>query len=271
MNQVISKRYLTDQVLKLEVMAPQIAEKKQLGQYVQIKLTADVKRLTLQITQSNTEKGSITVLLSKQNTEHLPFFNLSADDELFSVTGPLGQPIHTPHSGTVLCLAEADCTTAIYPMINALQASGNRVLTALVVAPADTLILQREIQALSDEVTFIDRNEYENDWSSVILQLNKLFHAERVNRMIVFGNSSLLKISCTLAGQKKIATTARLFANQTKGKGNHAIFSVSPCGDSKYICVDSPDFNAYYTDFDQLIDRFERIEVWNEAVSVHAQ
>lgn len=269
MNQVIYKRYLTDQVLKLEVMAPQIAQKKQLGQYVQIKLTPDAKQLTVQISQHNPEKGSITVLLNKQHAEQIPYFNLTAGDELFDISGPFGQPIHTPHSGTVLCLTETECTSAIYPLINALQASGNRVITALVGVRTNTPILQREIQALSDEVIFIERNDYENDWSSVVLQLNKLFHTERINRMIVFGNSNLLKISCTLAGQKKIATTARLFANQTKGKGNHAIFSVSPCGDSKYICVDSPDFNAYYTDFDQLIDRFERIEVWNEAVSMH--
>ena len=152
MNKIIRKEQFSEKVFLLEVEAPLIAKSRRAGHFVIVRVDEMGERLPLTIADANIERGTITLVVQKVGLSSTKICDCNVGDYLLDVVGPLGNATHIENYGTVLCASGGVGTAPLLPIVKALKAAGNRVLTVIAGRSADLVILEDEIRAHSDEI-----------------------------------------------------------------------------------------------------------------------
>ena len=152
MNKIVSKVQFSEKVFKLEVEAPLIAKARRAGHFVIVRVDEKGERVPLTIAGSDVEKGTITLVIQTVGASTSQLCALNEGDYIADVVGPLGKATHIENYGTVLCAGGGVGTAPMLPIIQALKAAGNRVISVIAGRSKDLIILEDEVRKSSDEV-----------------------------------------------------------------------------------------------------------------------
>lgn len=151
MNKIIRKEQFSEKVFLFEVEAPLIAKSRKAGNFVIVRIGENGERMPLTIADADIEKGTITMVVQKVGLSSIKMCNLNVGDYITDVVGPLGNPTDIKKFGTVICAGGGVGVAPMLPIIKALKAAGNRVLSVIAGRNKDLIILENEVRENSDE------------------------------------------------------------------------------------------------------------------------
>lgn len=260
MNWIVAKKELGKHHLQLEINAPSISKQWQAGQYVELKITENSIRLTAYIIDANPLKGTIHIFLSRAEIDTHLYAALNPGCEFFEVSGPCGISIETGFYGTVLCTAEASGIVPLFPVIKTLKAAGNRVLVLLSAKTGADVFLEKEIGDFTDELAVMTDDGSKGKQGLLINGMKELIRQQKINKIYAIGSAHVVKYTSLLLQKNNIANCILLFSKKEFNHGAGIIYNITKASSSKSICVDGPDFNAYYPNFDALLQYWGQSE-----------
>ena len=152
MNKIISKEHFSEKVFKLVIEAPLIAKSRKAGHFVIVRVGEKGERMPLTIAEADPVKGTITLVVQEVGLSSTRLCELNEGDYITDVVGPLGQATHIDNFGTVVCAGGGVGVAPMLPIVQALKAAGNRVITVLAGRTKELIILEKEMRVSSDEV-----------------------------------------------------------------------------------------------------------------------
>ena len=198
MNKIVRKEQFSEKVYLFEVEAPLIARSRKAGHFVIVRVGAKGERIPLTIADSDTQRGTITLVVQKVGLSSTKLCDLNVGDYVTDVVGPLGNPTHIEKFGTVICAGGGVGVAPMLPIIKALKAAGNRVLSVLAGRSKDLIILEDEVRAHSDETLIMTDDGSYGEKGVVTVGIEKLIHQEHIDKVFAIGPAIMMKFSCLL-------------------------------------------------------------------------
>jgi ferredoxin--NADP+ reductase len=255
MNKIIEKQVLSENVIKLVIEAPHIALKRQAGHFVIVKLGEKGERIPLTIADADSKKGTITLIIQRVGVTSHKITSLNVGDTITDIVGPLGKATHIEKFGTVLCAGGGVGIAPLYPIVQAMHNAGNKVITILAARTKELVILENEMKSISDEVIVMtDDGSYGNK-GLVTQGMEEIIKHEKVDLSVVIGPAIMMKYASMLTKKYNIPTVASLNTIMVDGTGMCGACRISINGETKFVCVDGPEFDAHQVDFDEMLIR----------------
>ena len=255
MNRIVAKEHFSENVVQLEIEAPDIAQKRKAGHFVIVKTGKTGERIPLTISQADKERGTITLVIQKVGVTSHKVSSLNTGDYLTDVVGPLGQSTHITNVGTVLCAGGGVGVAPLLPIVEAMKTAGNRVITVLAARTRELVILEEQIKEHSDEVIVMTDDGSYGRKGLVTQGMEEVIAREKVNQAVVIGPAIMMKFAALTTKKYNIPTVASLNTIMVDGTGMCGACRVSVGGKTKFVCVDGPEFDAHEVDFDELLTR----------------
>lgn len=255
MNKIVEKEYFSDQVVKLVVEAPYIAKSRKAGHFVIIRLGDKGERIPLTIAAADVERGTITLIAQKVGVSSIKLYNMEVNDIIHDIVGPLGHPTHIEKVGTVLASGGGVGVAPLLPIVEAMKAAGNRVISVLAARQKELIILEEQIRQYSDEVVIMTDDGSYGKKGLVTHGMEEVIKKEKVDQVVTVGPAIMMKFVAILTKKYKIPTLASLNTIMVDGTGMCGACRVSVGGKTRFVCVDGPEFNAHEVDFDEMLLR----------------
>ncbi len=264
MNKIISKEQFSEKVFKLEIEAPLIARSRKAGHFVIVRVDEKGERMPLTIAGSDIEKGTITLVVQTVGLSSTKLCQLGVGDYVMDVVGPLGQATHIQNYGTVVCAGGGVGVAPMLPIIQALKAAGNRVISVLAGRSKDLIILENEVRASSDEVIIMTDDGSYGTKGLVTEGIESVIKREKVDKCFAIGPAIMMKFCCLLTKKYEIPTDVSLNTIMVDGTGMCGACRITVGGKTKFVCVDGPEFDGHQVDFDEMFKRmgsFKQVEL----------
>jgi ferredoxin--NADP+ reductase len=255
MSRIIEKEYFSEAVVRLVVEAPHIAKSRKAGHFVIVKSGEKGERIPLTIAAADVDKGTITLIIQKVGVTSTKICRLEVGDEITDVVGPLGKATHIENVGTVLASGGGVGVAPLLPIVEALKQAGNRVITVLAAREKDLIILEEQIRQHSDEVIIMTDDGSYGKQGLVTSGMEEVILREKVDLAVTVGPAIMMKFVTLLTGKYNIPTVASLNTLMVDGTGMCGACRVSVGGQTKFVCVDGPEFDAHEVDFDEMLLR----------------
>ena len=255
MGKIISKEHFSENVVKLEIHAPDIARSRKAGHFVIVKLGKKGERIPLTIAGADIEKGTITLVIQIVGVTSAKIVALNVGDNLTDVVGPLGEATHIEKVGTVLCAGGGVGTAPLLPIVEALKKAGNKVITVLAARNKDLIILEDEIRKYSDEVIVMTDDGSYGKKGLVTQGMEEAIAKEKIDLSVIIGPAIMMKFASLTTKKHNIKTLASLNTIMVDGTGMCGACRITVGGETKFVCVDGPEFDAHKIDFDEMITR----------------
>ena len=255
MNKIVSKEYLSAKVVKLEVEAPLIARSRKAGHFVIVRVGEKGERMPLTIAEADTRKGTITLVVQEVGLSSTKLCKLEVGDEVTDIVGPLGQATHIENFGTVICAGGGVGVAPMLPIVQALKAAGNRVVTVLAGRTKELVILEKEMRESSDEVIIMTDDGSYGQKGLVTDGIEYIIQREKVNKCFAIGPAIMMKFVCLLTKKYAIPTEVSLNTIMVDGTGMCGACRITVGGKTKFVCVDGPEFDGHQVDFDEMLKR----------------
>jgi len=255
MNKIVNKEYFSANVVKFEVEAPLIAKSRKAGHFVMVKVGEKGERIPLTIAGADLQKGTITLVVQKMGVSSSKLCALNAGEYITDMVGPLGKATHIENFGTVVCACGGVGTAPMLPIVDALKQAGNRVITVLAARTKDLIILEEQMQKLSDEVIIMTDDGSYGTKGLVTNGVESVINREKVDMCVTIGPAIMMKFVSILTKEYKVPTLASLNTIMVDGTGMCGACRVSVGGKTKFVCVDGPEFDAHLVDFDEMLMR----------------
>lgn len=263
MNKIIRKEQFSEKVFLFEVEAPLIARSRKAGNFVIVRIGENGERMPLTIADADTEKGTITMVVQKVGLSSIKMCNLSEGDYITDVVGPLGNPTDIKKFGTVICAGGGVGAAPMLPIIKALKAAGNRVLSVIAGRNKDLIILENEVRASSDETIIMTDDGSYGEKGVVTVGIEKLIQQEHIDKVFAIGPPIMMKFCCMLTQKYNIPTDVSLNTIMVDGTGMCGACRLTIGGKTKFVCIDGPEFDGALVDWDEMFKRmgtFKRAE-----------
>ena len=253
---ILEARFLAPGVKRFLIEAPRIARKHQAGQFVIVRLYDHGERIPLTIERSDPARGAISLVVqSVGKTTHL-LNSLEAGDAILDIVGPLGKPSEIASFGTVVVIAGGVGAAVAYPTAEALKRAGNRVHVIAGARNKDLVILEQEWRAVSDALWITTDDGSYGEKGIVTDRLARLIDAgTRFDLVIAVGPIVMMKAVAEVTRRHQIRTIVSLNPIMIDGTGMCGGCRVLVGGESKFACVDGPEFDAHLVNFDVLLQR----------------
>jgi ferredoxin--NADP+ reductase len=255
---LVDKQQLNPVTKKITIYAPAIAAKAKAGQFVIFKVHEDSERIPLTLSSWDKEKGTITHIFQEVGFSTLELGALNIGDKILNVAGPLGNPSEIENFGTAAVICGGLGTAVAYPVAKALKEAGNKVISIIGARSKDLFILEDEMRAVSDEIYFSsdDGTKGQKGFVSDIL---KSLIAQNYTLNIVFaiGPPIMMSVIADITRPYGIKTIASLNPIMVDGMGMCGACRVTIGDQTKFACVDGPEFDAHQVNFKELIQRLK--------------
>ncbi len=255
MNKIISKEHFSENVVKLEIEAPLIAKSRRAGHFVIVRVGEKGERIPLTIAGSDLEKGTITLVVQKMGVSSTKLCNLNVGDYVTDVVGPLGKATHIENFGTVVCACGGVGTAPMLPIVEALKKAGNKVISVLAARTKDLIILEEEMRKFSDEVIIMTDDGSYGTQGLVTNGVESVINREKVDMCVTIGPAIMMKFVSLLTKKYEIPTVASLNTIMVDGTGMCGACRVTVGDETKFVCVDGPEFDAHQVNFDEMMMR----------------
>lgn len=257
MNKIVGKEYFSDQVVKLVIEAPYIAKSRKAGHFVIVRISEKGERIPLTIAAADVDKGTITIIVQKVGVSSIKLYNKEVNDIINDVVGPLGHPTHIEKVGTVLAAGGGVGVAPLLPIVEAMKAAGNRVISVLAARQKELIILEEQVRQYSDEVVIMTDDGSYGKKGLVTHGMEEVIKREKVDQVVTVGPAIMMKFVAILTKKYHIPTLASLNTIMVDGTGMCGACRVSVGGKTKFVCVDGPEFDAHEVDFDEMLLRLK--------------
>jgi NAD(P)H-flavin reductase len=264
MNKIISKEFLSENVAKIVVEAPEIAIARKPGHFVILRIGENGERIPLTIADADENEGTITLVVQKVGVSSDKLIKLNVGDEITDLVGPLGEATHIKKIGTVLCAGGGVGVAPLFPIVQGFKKAGNRVITVLAGRNKDLVILIDEMKKYSDEVIIMTDDGSLGKKGLVTAGMEEVIKREQVDEAIVIGPAIMMKFAALTTKKYNIPTQASLNTIMVDGTGMCGACRITVGGETKFVCIDGPEFDAHKVDFDEMMKRlgaYKSIEV----------
>ena len=255
MNKIIAKRFFSENVAQIEVEAPLIAASRKAGHFVIVRVDDHSERMPLTISAADTTKGTITLVVQRIGVSSAKLMALNEGDMIHDIVGPLGRATRIQNYGTVVCACGGVGAAPMLPIAEALHKAGNRVITILAARTAELIILKDELAQFSDELIIMTDDGSMGQQGLVTAGIEAVVAREKVDKCITIGPAIMMKFVALTTKKYDIPTEASLNTIMVDGTGMCGACRVTVGGQTKFVCVDGPEFDAHQVDFDEMLSR----------------
>ena len=255
MNKIVRKERFSEKVVRLDIEAPLIARSRRPGNFVIVKIDDKGERIPLTIASSDTEKGTITLVVQAVGHSSARLCELNEGETIADVVGPLGRPTDIRNYGTVVCAAGGVGTAPMLPIIEAMKKAGNKVIAVLAARTKDLIILEDQVREFADEVVIMTDDGSYGTKGLVTNGVENIINREKVDLCVTIGPAIMMKFVSLLTKKYEVPTIASLTTIMVDGTGMCGACRVTVGGKTKFVCVDGPEFDAHQVDFDEMMMR----------------
>jgi ferredoxin--NADP+ reductase len=253
MYEIVTKRELAPKIKLFEVHAPDIAAKAKPGQFI-ILVSGDTgERVPLTIADYDADKGTITFVFYEVGKTTKQLGCLNEGDNISNIAGPLGVPSQIKKFGRVLCVGGGVMTAPLYLQVKALRKAGNEVTTVIGARIEDLLIFEHEMKDASNEF-YVVTDDGSKGFKGLGF-LKELIKAKKFQRAIVMGPVITMKTVSEITKPFNIPTMVTLTPIMVDGMGMCGVCRVTVGGETKFACIDGPEFDGHLVDFEELVKR----------------
>lgn len=255
MNRILQKEHFSEKVFKLVVEAPLIAKSRKAGHFVIVRVGEKGERMPLTIAEADPVKGTITLVVQEVGLSSTRLCELNVGDYITDVVGPLGKATHIENFGTVVCAGGGVGVAPMLPIVQALKAAGNRVITVLAGRTKELIILEKEMRESSDEVIIMTDDGSYGQKGLVTEGVEEVIKREKVDKCFAIGPAIMMKFVCLLTKKYNIPIDVSLNTIMVDGTGMCGACRITVGGKTKFVCVDGPEFDGHQVDFDEMLKR----------------
>ncbi len=266
---VLEKKRLNPEIVSMEIYAPDVIVNARPGQFVVLKIHEKGERIPLTIVSTDAGRGSISVIFQEAGKTTRELGTLEKGQFLSDVIGPLGKPTHIMRVGKVVSVGGGVGTAEIYPVTKAFREAGNDVISIVGARDRNHVLLVNEIKKISDEYHVATDDGSAGEKGFVTDILRRVLPAAQPNLVYAVGPIPMMSAVSLMTKEYGIKTIVSLNANMMDGTGMCGTCRVTVGGETRFTCVDGPDFDAHEVDFTELMHRSTRF-IDEERVSLNA-
>lgn len=260
MNKIIEKKQLSDTVFYFKFLAPDIAKNRKPGQFLIVMLDQDLcERIPLTIADANASEGWVAIAFQPVGASTLKLSKLKVGDYLGGVLGPLGKPsVIQKFEKPVVCVGGGFGTAPLYPIVQALKEVGNKVILIEGARSKNLLIFVDEMKKVCDEVIICTDDGSMGEKCVTTVPLERLCQSDvPPSEVIAIGPPIMMKFCCETTKKYNIKTIVSLNTIMIDGTGMCGGCRVNVGGETKFACVDGPDFDGHLVDWDNMMTRMK--------------
>lgn len=255
MNKILKKKQFSENVFLFEIEEPLIAKSRKAGNFVIIRCDKNSERIPLTIADADIQKGTITLVVQRVGLSTTKLCALQEGDCLADVVGPLGNATHIEKFGTVLCAGGGVGVAPLLPIVKALKAAGNKVLTVIGGRTKDLIILEDEIRSYSDQLIIMTDDGSYGDKGVITVGMERLIQQEHIDKAFCIGPAIMMKFCCQLTQKYSIPTDVSLNTIMVDGTGMCGACRLTIGGKTRFVCIDGPEFDGEQVDWDEMLKR----------------
>ena len=257
MYRILKKQELSPGILEYDIEAPRVAKKALPGQFIVLRVNEEGERVPLTIADFDREKGIVTILFQVVGASTELLASIKEGDSILDFVGPLGQPSElSDHMGTVVFVGGGIGVAPVYPIARAAHELGNKVISILGAKTKDILIFEERMRVISDEVLITtDDGSYgiKGFVTNAIEELIK--RGEKIDQVTAIGPGVMMKSVAEATRPYGIKTIVSLNPIMVDGTGMCGGCRVQVGEETKFACVDGPEFDGHLVDFQGLMAR----------------
>ena len=280
LNEIVEKRILAPSITMYRLYVPDIAKKVKAGQFVVVRGDDMAERIPLTVADFDRKKGTITIIFQEVGTSTQKLAKFEQGSTLIDVVGPLGKPSHIEKFGTVVCVGGGVGVAPVLPIAKALLEAGNEVISIIGARTQGMLILEEEMKKASTTVHVTTDDGTYGHHGFVTDVLKKIIEERGANNIALvvgIGPVIMMKAVSDVTRPTGIKTVVSLNTIMVDGTGMCGCCRATIGGETKFVCVDGPEFDGHAVDFPELVlrqkmyNREERRALWDHKCKIEAQ
>ena len=266
MAKILSKRKLSDEVYRFEVEAPLVARERKAGQFVIVQVDEDFgERIPLTIADADPAQESVTLVFQSVGATTHKLAAKEVGDRI-TLLGPLGNPTHIEKFGKAVCVGGGIGLAPLYPIVQALKAAGNEVVVIAGARTAELLIMQEELKGLADEFIVVTDDGSAGRKALVTEPLKEICaSASPPDIVVAIGPPIMMKFCAETTRPFGVKTLVSLNTIMIDGTGMCGGCRVSVGNETKFVCVDGPEFDGHLVDWSGMMSRLRSYKTQEEA------
>jgi NAD(P)H-flavin reductase len=256
---ITKKKVLATGVVEMSILAPRVAKAHKPGQFLIVMNTEDSERIPLTIADSDPEKGEVTIVFLEVGRSTIDLGqNFKEGDSLFAVLGPLGTPTHLDKAGTVVVIGGGLGVAPIYPICKGLRAAGNKVVTIIGYRRKDLMFWHDKLATVSDELIVTTDDGSYGEKGFVSDALKKIHDAGKpMDKVVAIGPPIMMRVVAEMTRPWNVPTVVSLNTIMIDGTGMCGGCRVAVGEETKFVCVDGPDFDGHKVLWDEMFSRMK--------------
>jgi ferredoxin--NADP+ reductase len=255
MYKILTQEKIGENLNLLEIEVPQIAKKAKAGQFVIVRIAEKGERIPLTIADYDRDQGTITLIFQEVGRTTKRMGKLQTGDALLDLVGPLGEPTEIENYGTVVCIGGGVGIAPIYPIARALKEAGNTVISIIGARGKNLLFWEEKLKAVSDELLIATDDGSVGQKGFVTDVLKQVIAEKEINRVWAIGPMVMMRAVGEVTRPEKLKTIVSLNPIMVDGTGMCGACRVQVGEETKFACVDGPEFDAHLVDFDLAMRR----------------
>ena len=256
MFKILKKEEWSPSVFAMEIEAPRVAKKAKAGQFIVLRVDEEGERIPLTIADFNRETGAVLIVFQVIGASTMKLAALNAGDSIVDFVGPLGQPSEIEKFGTVVVVGGGIGVAPTYPIARAMKEAGNKVIAIMGAKTKDILIMEEEMKAVTDEVVVTTDDGSYGMKGFVTNAVQALVErGEKIDQITAIGPVIMMKSVADATRDLGIRTIVSLNPIMVDGTGMCGGCRVQVGDETKFACVDGPEFDGHLVDFKGLMSR----------------
>jgi len=253
---ILEKKELVPTIHLMIINAQTIAKKAQPGQFIILRIDEKGERIPLTIADFDRKNGTITTIFQAVGKTTMHLSSLRAGDALLDFTGPLGNPAHIENEGTVILVGGGVGVAPVFPQARAFKEAGNKVISIIGARSANLLLWEDRMREVSDEL-YITTDDGTMGHHGFVTDIVKklLEEGTKVDRVVAIGPPVMMRAVAGVTRPFKVKTIVSLNSIMVDGTGMCGACRVLVANETKFACVDGPEFDAHLVDFTLLMSR----------------
>ena len=256
MYRIVKKERFSPEVFSMEIEAPMIARERKAGQFVIVQKGGDFnERIPLTIADADVEKGTITIVFQRVGAGTYLLAELNEGDCIENVLGPLGSPTHIENFGRVVCVGGGIGVAPLYPIAEALKAAGNEVRIIIGARTKELIIEEDKMRGIDPDLIVVTDDGAYGRKAVVTEPLKEILAGSGAEHVVAIGPGVMMKFCTKTAAEFDVPITVSLNTIMIDGTGMCGGCRVNIGGETKFVCVDGPEFDGHLVDWDNMMMR----------------
>ena len=276
MNKILQKRQLSENVFRMEVEAPLIAKERRAGQFIILMVDEALgERIPLTIADADPKAGTISLIFQTVGASTIKLASLNEGDYIAAILGPLGKPTsirgaNGEPAGHVVCVGGGVGLAPMHPIAKALKEAGNKVTIIMGARNKSLFVMEDEMRAIAGDNLILVTDDGSSGRKGLVTDpLKELCEAGSIDEVIAIGPPIMMKFCAKTTEPFHIKTTVSLNTIMIDGTGMCGGCRISVGGETKFVCVDGPEFDGHQVDWDLMIKRLGAFKPIEAAAREH--